>query len=111
MFISPALATLSDIATLAHTRIQETCENINPVVGINRGMRAQGIPADAMTIDCLATGKRIILILHDQYENLVRYQFSYKDQDPNDKFEEIQLTELTSSKLYGWIKSYFADAS
>lgn len=110
MSISPALATLSDVATAAHTKIQQTCDNINPVVGINRGMRAQGIPADAMTIDCLVTGKRIILILHDQQADIVRYQFSFKDQDPRDEFKVIQLSELTSSTLYDWIKNYFTIA-
>tara|TARA_R110002167_G_scaffold49632_6_gene145378 strand:- start:187 stop:498 length:312 start_codon:yes stop_codon:yes gene_type:complete len=98
---------LSEVATAAHTQIQKNCEHINPVVGINRGMRAQGIPADAMTIDCLVTGKRIILILHDQNVDVVLYQLSYKDQDPSDSFESIQLSELTSSKLYAWIKDYF----
>ena len=111
MLISPALATLSEVATAAHTQIQQTCEHINPVVGINRGMRAQGIPADAMTIDCLVTGKRIILILHDQHADIVRYQFAYKDQDPSDTFDLIQLSDLTSSKLYDWIKAYFSTAA
>tara|TARA_R110001592_G_scaffold175466_5_gene414725 strand:+ start:49240 stop:49572 length:333 start_codon:yes stop_codon:yes gene_type:complete len=108
--ISPALATLSDVVTAAHTRIQQACENINPVVGVNRGMRAQGIPADAMTIDCLVTGKRILLILHDLQTDTVRYQFTLKDQDPADVFETIQLSELTSSVLYEWMKSYFSIA-
>lgn len=96
------------MATAAHTQIQQTCKTINPVIGINRGMRAQGIPADAMTIDCLTTGKRIILILHDQHADIVRYQFAFKDQDPSDTFEVIQLSELTSSVLYAWIKTYFS---
>ena len=109
--ISPALATLSEVATAAHTQIQHTCEHINPVVGINRGMRAQGIPADAMTIDCLVTGKRIILILHDQQADIVRYQFAFKDRDPSDTFEVIKLSDLTSSKLYDWMKAYFTVAS
>lgn len=108
MSITPALATLSDVATLAHTKIQQTCEHLNPVIGVNRGMRAQGIPADAMTIDCLVTGKRIILILHDQHADIVRYQFSYKDQDPSDVFEVIALSELTTTTLYDWIKNYFS---
>ena len=108
--ISPALATLSDVVTAAHTRIQQTCENINPVVGVNRGMRAQGIPADAMTIDCLVTGKRILLILHDQQSDIVSYQFTFKDQDPAEVFEAIKLSELTSSTLYDWMKSYFSIA-
>ena len=101
------LAVLSDIATEAHTRIQQDCQHINPVVGVNKGMRASGIPADVMTIDCLSTGKRIILILHDEQPELIRYQFAFREADPADQFEEIQLNALTTQKLYEWIKSYF----
>jgi len=104
---TPALSTLSDFATEAHTRIQQTHKDINPVVGVSRGMRAQGIPADAMTIDCLRTGKRIIIILDDQQPDIVRYQFSFKDKDPSDTFEVIKLDELTASIMYDWMEGYF----
>ena len=103
------LFTLSDIATDAHTRIQQDFKDIDPIVGVNRSMRKSGIPADAMTIDCLKTGKRIILILHDQQPDIIRYQFSFKNKDPDDKFEEIQFNELTVDILYGWISDYFKD--
>ena len=106
--ITPALSKLSDIASAAHVQIQKDCENINPVIGVNRGMRNQGIPADAMTIDCLATGKRIILILHDQQADIVRYQFSFKDQDPTNVFEQIALNDITITTLYDWMKKYFS---
>jgi hypothetical protein len=98
---------LSDIATETHVLIQRDFKEINPVIGVNRGMRAQGIPADAMTIDCLKTGKRIILILHDDNPGVVLYQFSFKADDPSDEFLNIQLKELTVQKLYEWIQSYF----
>ncbi|MFT6266240.1 MAG: hypothetical protein ACJAWS_002402 [Oleiphilaceae bacterium] len=102
-----ALAVLSDIATEAHVQIQRNFKEINPVIGVSRSMRAQGIPADAMTIDCLKTGKRIILILHDDNPEVVLYQFSFKAKDPSDEFLKIQLNELTVQKLYEWVQSYF----
>lgn len=105
----PLLATLSDIATEAHARIQQDFKDINPVVGVSRNMRKSGIPADAMTIDCLKTGKRIILILHDNEPAIIRYQFAFRDKDPDTKFEVIQFKELTAQKLYDWIASYFAE--
>ena len=101
------LFTLSDIATDAHTRIQQDFKDIDPIVGVNRSMRKNGVPADAMTIDCLKTGKRIILILHDQQPSIISYQFSFKNKDPGDKFEVIQFNELTADKLYDWISGYF----
>lgn len=74
-------------------------------------MRLHGIPADAMTIDCLKSGKRILVILHDEQLDIVSYQFSFKGQDPENKFETIPLNELTAQTLYEWIKSYFFSAT
>ncbi len=102
------ISRLSDIATEAHMRIQQDFEGINPVVGVTQHMRTQGVPADAMTIDCLKSGKRIILILHDEQPNIVRYQFSFRGKDPAGQFELVELNELTVQTLYGWIKSYFS---
>ncbi|PLX80004.1 MAG: hypothetical protein C0616_09470 [Desulfuromonas sp.] len=105
--ISKKLETLCDIAAASHARIQKDFEDINPVVGINQKMRGIGLPVDAMTIDSPKTGKRIILILHDDHPDMIRYQFSFKDQDPDDKFEQIQFAELTVDILYDWMKTYF----
>ena len=103
-----SLEIISDLVTEAHTNIQKDFLNINPVVGVNRGMRAVGIPADAMTIDCLKTGKRIIVVLHDDNPEIVQYQFSFKADDPGESFESLKVSELTSNIMYGWMKEYFA---
>ncbi|GAA3928250.1 hypothetical protein [Litoribacillus peritrichatus] len=106
--ITAQLSKLSDIATEAHTRIQQNFSDLDPVVGVSQNMRKSGIPADVMTIDCLKTNKRIILILHDQQPELVRYQFAYRDKDPEGQFEEIPFNDLTSDSLYEWIHRYFS---
>jgi hypothetical protein len=103
------LATLSDIVTDVHARTQANFSDINPVVSVRRNMRTTGIPADAMTIDCLITGKRIILILHDQMPGVVSYQFSYIEQEAGDQFERMPFSELTADVLYQWISEYFSD--
>jgi hypothetical protein len=100
------LEILCDITTKVHARIQQDFKEINPMVGVNQKMREMGVPVDAVTIDCLKNGKRIILILHDQQPDMISYQFSFKDKDPDEKFEHIQFNELTENKLYGWIESY-----
>jgi hypothetical protein len=102
------LEILSDYVTEAHTRIQRDFSEINPVVGVSRKLRTVGIMADTMTIDCLKSGKRIIVVLHDDMPGIVRFQFSFIEQDPSDKFEEIQLQELTQNHYYNWMKDYFA---
>lgn len=105
------LKTLCDLATEAHTRIQQDFKDINPVVGVNQKMRDSGMPADIMTIDCLRSNKRIIIILHDQQPDIINYQFCYKDKDPEDEFESIPFDTLTTQVLYDWIKGYFSDTT
>lgn len=105
------LATLCDRASEAHTRIQQDFNNIDPVVGVSQNMRASGIPADVITIDCLRSGKRIILVLHDQQPDVISYQFSFKDKDPGDSFEEQAFDQLTASALYNWMRDYFSMAA
>jgi len=101
------LEILSDLVTEAHSRIQKDFEHINPIVGVSRGMRSVGIPADAMTIDCLKTGKRIIIILHDEQPEILQYQFSFKAEDPADEFMILRFKELSNQVLYDWMSDYF----
>lgn len=104
----PPLQTLYERITEAHARIQRDFGDIDPVVGVNRQMRAGGIPADAITIDSLKNDKRILLILHDRQPELVSYQFCQRNQDPDDAFANIALAGLTTDRLYAWIKEAFA---
>ena len=105
--INEKLEAICDIATKSYTRIQQDFAHINPMVGINQKMREMGIPVDAVTIDCAKSGKRIILILHDHHPDIVSYQFSFKNEDPDEKFEQIPFKDLTEEKLYEWMKGYF----
>ena len=104
------LEMLCDIVTESHARIQSDFKDLNPIVGVIQQMRKSGVPADAMTIDCSGSDKRIILILHDHHPDIVSYQFSYKDKDPEEKFEQISLAEFTADRLYDWIREYFSDS-
>ena len=101
------LEALCDLTTTAHTRIQQDFKTIDPVVGVSQKLRTDNIPADAMTIDCLKSGKRIIIILHDQQPEILSFQFSYKDKEPEIEFSQIPIAELGEETLYCWMKDYF----
>lgn len=88
------LETLCDLTSAAHARIQQDFKTLDPVVGVSQKMRASGIPVDAMTIDCLKSGKRIIIILHDHQPEVLSYQFSFKDKEPANEFEQIPFAEF-----------------
>lgn len=104
---SEPLKLLSDLITDAHARIQQAHADINPVVGLRRGMREKGIPADAMTIDCLRTGKRIVLILHDQQPGVLIYQFTLQDKDTDAPYQQVALEGLGVEQLFEWMQGYF----
>lgn len=101
------LKALSDMASDAHARIQQAHQHINPVVGVRRGMRDVGIPADAMTIDCLRTQRRITLILHDAHPGALLYQFVMIEDEAGDEFKKMALSEMTTEKLFEWMQDYF----
>jgi hypothetical protein len=107
MNANPALLSLSDIASQAHEKIQLDFENINPVISVMQGMRKSGIPADVLTIDCLVSNKRILVVLHDLHPDIMRYQFTFIDQDPNDDYQQAVSANVTSEMVYGWIEDYF----
>ena len=102
------LIQLADYASEAHVRIQQDFGDINPVIGVSRQMRQQGIPADAMTIDCLRSGKRILIILHDASPTLLNFQFCRRDQDPSNRYESINFSDLSTQTLYDWMSRYFS---
>lgn len=102
------LEMLSDRAGEAHARIQQVHGDINPVVGVRRGMREVGIPADVMTIDCLRTRRRIVLILHDQEPGTLLYQFVTMDEDVGGDFRRMALSEVKTGTLFDWMQDYFS---
>lgn len=101
------LKALSDMASEAHARIQAAHEHINPVVGVRRGMRDVGIPADAMTVDCLRTRRRIMLILHDEQPGILLYQFVTLDDEVGNEFREVSLSDVSVQTLFDWMEEYF----
>ncbi len=111
MNANPALLSLSEIVSDAHAKIQQDFADINPVIGVMQGMRKMGIPADVITIDCLVTNKRILVILHDEHPAMTRYQLTYIDQDPSDDYIDLASDQVNSEMVYGWIKDYFSDIS
>lgn len=103
------LKQLCDNVTEAHTRIKQDFNEIDPVIGVSQKMRESGIPADVMTIDCLRSGKRIILILQDQQPGIISYQFTLKTEDPTEQFKQIPVADVSSTQLYDWMRSYFSN--
>ncbi len=99
---------LAELAQEAQAQIQCDFNHIDPIIGILKSLRPAGIPADALTIDCLNTKKRIALILHDENPQVIAYQFGYSDKDTDTAYERIPLQAVTANQIYTWIKEYFS---
>lgn len=104
----PKIYQLADLAQDAQTKIQENYENINPIVGVITSMRSPEFPADAITIDCLASGKRIVVILHDHSPDEVAYQFGYREKESDIEVKKMPVDEVTTVQIYSWIEAYFS---
>lgn len=105
--IEDSLKTLADLTSDAHARIQAAHEHINPVIEVRRSMRDAGIPADVMTIDCLRSRRRITLVLHDQQPGTLLYQFITIDDEVGNEFQQLALTDVTTTTLFDWMQDYF----
>lgn len=101
------ISSLYDLIAEAHANIQRDFSYIDPVVGVITKMRTIGIQADAVTIDCLKTGRRILLVCHDEQPEVIRFQFCLRNEDPADEFESIPLKSVTTQQLYDWMKDSF----
>ncbi len=104
-----ALKSLSDLASEAHAQIQQAHATMNPVIGVRRGMRDSGIPADAMTIDCLRTQRRILMVLHDDQPGILLYQFTKLEDEMSRDFKQTSISNLTAQTLFDWMECYFSE--
>lgn len=104
----PRLKTLSDATEQAHARVQERHEHINPVVEMRQRMRNAGIPADVMTIDCLRTRNRILMVLHDEQPDVLLYQFTTVEREMEEQWLQIAFAEVTVDLLVQWMEERFS---
>lgn len=106
--VKTALEQLSDMAEAAHARIQDLHPELEPLITVRRGMRDRGIPADAMTMDCQRNGRRILLILHDDYPDSLLYQLTHVDAEADNDFHQLALKDASAELLYTWMETCFS---
>ncbi len=63
---------LSEVVAKANDLFYDRNRDVDTLMGImDKTLRKQGINADAITIDCIAVNKKIVLVLHDSKPDLV----------------------------------------
>jgi len=66
------LKDLSEIVARANDLFCSKFNHINTIMGLmDKTLRDQGMQADAITIDCIAQDKRIVILIHDHKPDLV----------------------------------------
>ena len=90
------LQNLSEIVARANDVFDSKFDTIDTLMGImDKTLRDQGMKADAITIDCIALDKKIVLLIHDDKPDVVNIALGNKDGDiySSSEYELVKLTE------------------
>ncbi len=73
---------ISEIVARANDLFYGKFEDVDTLVGImDKTLRNQGMRADAVTIDCIAIDKKIVILIHDDKPNVVSIALGNKNGD------------------------------
>lgn len=101
------LNSVAETIAKANDAFAEQYQQIDTLVGIiDKALRAQGMLADAVTIDCPAQDKKLVFLLHDSQPDKVEIALGNK---AGDIFSTSTLlrADLTEMKLLTIMASFF----
>ena len=71
---------LSELVARANDMFYSKFDNIDTLMGImDKTLRNQGMEADAITIDCIALDKKIVILIHDDKPDVVNIALGNKE--------------------------------
>jgi len=101
------LQNLSEIVARANDVFYSKFDNIDTLMGImDKTLRNQGIKADAITIDCIALDKKIVLLLHDDKPDVVDIALGNKEGDIYSS-SEYELVKISETVIVGIMEENF----
>jgi len=101
------LKKLSEIVAKANDSFTRKFDHLDTLMGImDKTLRAQGMKADAVTIDCIALDKKIVFLIHDNKPDIVGVAQGNKDGDIYSSLE-YKVSDLSESTIVGIIETYF----
>ncbi len=105
--MSPTLKKLSEIVANASDTFHSKHHRIDTLLGImDKNLRNQGIPADAITIDCIMQDKKIVILIHDNKPDVVDIALGNKNGDIFSSSEHAIAT-LSDSKIVAIMEENF----
>ena len=76
------LNNLSEIVAKANDLFFNKFDTVDTIMGImDKTLRKQGMKADAITIDCIALNKKIVIVLYDEKPDIVEIALGNKAGD------------------------------
>ncbi|OUR65923.1 hypothetical protein A9Q79_02790 [Methylophaga sp. 42_25_T18] len=102
-----ALQHLSEIVARANDVFYSKFEHVDTLMGImDKTLRNQGMKADAITIDCIALDKKIVILLHDDKPDVVNIALGNKEGDIYSS-SEYELAKLSETALVEIMETNF----
>jgi hypothetical protein len=101
------LKRISEMIAEANDLFYEINQSVDTVIGImDKALRAQGMNADAVTVDCISLDKKIVFLLHDEKANIVDIAFGNKEGEIHSS-NEYDLDKLSVATIVGFMESFF----
>ncbi len=101
------LKSLSEIVAQANDLFYSKFDNIDTLMGImDKTLRKQGMKADAITIDCIALNKKIVILIHDDKPSVISIALGNKDGDIYSS-SEYMLSEISATVIVGIMEVNF----
>ena len=100
--MTPILKNLSEIVARANDALYAQHPTVSTVMGIiDQSLRKQGLAADAITVDCLALDKKIVIFIRDDRPDSVDVALGNKAGDIHscDPYPTDQITETFMLQL------------
>ena len=101
------LQNLSEIVARANDVFYSKFDNIDTLMGImDKTLRNQGMKADAITIDCIALNKKIVILIHDDKPDVVNIALGNKEGDIYSS-SEYELVKISEAVIVGIMEVNF----
>lgn len=101
------LQNLSELVAKANDVFYSKFDHVDTLMGImDKTLRNQGMKADAITIDCIALDKKIVILLHDDKPDVVDIALGNKEGDIFSS-SEFELATLSESALVEIMEANF----
>ena len=105
--MTPILKNLSEIVACANDALYAQHQNVSTVMGIiDQSLRKQGLAADAITVDCLALDRKIVIFIRDDRPDSVDVALGNRAGDihacvshPTEQLTEAFMLQLMRDKF------------